>query len=161
MINEKDLQILNIIQNNSKLSNAEIAKQVDMAPSGVFGRIKRLEEQGIITNYEARLNAERLNLGLVAYLRVKTDGREDSFSQLVALPEVQEVHYITGEDGYLVKVRVSGHEALRNLVRKRISSIKSVQSTKTSVVLETLKETSKLPILFGTRNGKKGKGPRS
>ena len=72
MIDETDRQILNILQENARTPNAEIARQVGMAPSAVLERVRRLETKGVIEGYETRLNPEALGLGLLAFVFVRT-----------------------------------------------------------------------------------------
>src|SRR5262245_31048328 len=110
MFDEIDLQILNILQQNARISNAEIARQVGMAPSAVLERIRKLETRGVIQGYEARINPESLGLHLLAYVFVRSEerlGDKHTGELLAQIPEVQEVHHIAGEDCYLAKVRVA------------------------------------------------------
>lgn len=144
-----DRQIMAILQENARTSNAEIARRVGMAPSAVLERVRKLEERGIIEGYTARLSPRALDLGLVAYVFVRADepvGREVAGKILAELPEVQEVHHVAGEDCYLVKVRAADPESLGRLLRERFGAIESVRSTRTTVVLETVKETCALPV---------------
>lgn len=145
-----DRQIMAILQGNARISNAEIARQVGMAPSAVLERVRKLEERGIIEGYAARLSPRALERGLVAFVFVRADeqlGHEEVGLVLAALPEVQEVHHVAGEDCYLVKVRTADPESLGRLLRERFGAIASVRSTRTTVVLETVKESSALPVL--------------
>jgi Lrp/AsnC family leucine-responsive transcriptional regulator len=145
-----DRQIMAILQENARTSNAEIARQVGMAPSAVLERVRKLEERGIIEGYSARLSPRALERGLVAFVFVRADeplGHEEAGQVLASLPEVQEVHHVAGEDCYLVKVRVADPESLGRLLRDRVGAIGSVRSTRTTVVLETVKESSALPVL--------------
>jgi Lrp/AsnC family leucine-responsive transcriptional regulator len=145
-----DRQIMAILQENARTSNAEIARRVGMAPSAVLERVRKLEERGIIEGYTARLSPRALERGLVAFVFVRADeplGHEDAGRVLASLPEVQEVHHVAGEDCYLVKVRAADPESLGRLLRERFGSIGSVRSTRTTVVLETVKETCALPVL--------------
>ena len=154
MIDEIDWQILSILQENARNSNAEIARQVGMAPSAIFERLRKLEERGIIAEYTLRLNPRALGLGLLAFIFVRADervGSNETAAVLAKIPEVQEVHHIAGEDCYLVKVRAADTEDLGRLLRERFGSIKSVRSTRTTIVLNTVKETVKLPLEKGSR----------
>jgi Lrp/AsnC family leucine-responsive transcriptional regulator len=149
MIDDISEKILTLLQQDARLSNAEIARQVGLAPSAVFERIRKLEERGVIRGYEAKLNPRALGLGLVAYIYVRADepvGSLRAGEALCAIPEVQEVHHIAGEDCYLVKARVADTEALGVLLRERFGSIPSVRTTRSTIVLNTLKETGQLPI---------------
>jgi Lrp/AsnC family leucine-responsive transcriptional regulator len=149
MIDDISEKILTLLQQDARLSNAEIARQVGLAPSAVFERIRKLEERGVIRGYEAKLNPRALGLGLVAYIYVNADepvGSLRAGEALCAIPEVQEVHHIAGEDCYLVKARVADTEALGDLLRERFGAISSVRTTRSTIVLHTLKETGQLPI---------------
>jgi Lrp/AsnC family leucine-responsive transcriptional regulator len=149
MIDAKDIAILKILQSSARTPNAEIARQVGMAPSAVHERIRKLEERGMIRGYEARLDARPLGLGLVAFIAVRAEERAgwtETGSLLADVPEVQEVHHIAGEDCYLVKVRTSDTEALGRLLRERIGAIPSVRSTRTTIVLTTVKDSATLPL---------------
>jgi len=144
-----DYKILDILQDNARLANAEIARRVGMAPSAVFERIRKLEERGVIAGYRPRLHAKALGLGLVAFVFVRADkklGEKTAGEALAALPEVLEVHHIAGEDCYLAKVRTADTEALGRLLREKFGAIASLRSTRTTIVLETLKEDLRLPI---------------
>lgn len=149
MIDETDRQILSILQQNARTSNAEIARQVDMAPSAVLERIRRLEARGVIQGYEARINPEALGLNLLAFIFVRTadfEGEAKTAELLAGIPEVLEVHDIAGEDCFLLKVRAPDAKTLGRLLRERIGATGSVQSTRTTIVLETIREESRLPL---------------
>ncbi|MBA3823099.1 MAG: Lrp/AsnC family transcriptional regulator [Ktedonobacterales bacterium] len=152
MIDDIDRQILSILQHDARTSNAEIARQLCMAPSAILERIRKLETRQLIQGYEARLNPRALDLGLLAFISVRADERMGSASTgelLAALPEVQEVHHIAGEDCYLVKVRVASTEALGRLLREPFAAIPTIRSTRTTIVLSTIKESAALPIMKG------------
>jgi len=143
-----DRQILALLQTDGRMPNAEIARRLSMAPSAIFDRIRKLEERRVITGYEARVDARAIGLGLTAFIFVRADDYVASArtgDELRRIPEVLEVHHIAGEDCYLVKIRVADTEALGALLRERIGTIKSVRSTRTTIVLGTLKETYHLP----------------
>jgi Lrp/AsnC family transcriptional regulator, leucine-responsive regulatory protein len=145
MIDDTDREILRILQENGRISNAEIARQIGMAPSAIFQRIRRLEERGVIAGYGVRLNARALGCGLVAFIMVQTgeNARDYNTAALLAgLPEVQEVHRVVGEDCFIVKVRVQDTDALASLLEHRIQAIASITSTRTTIVVKTIKETS-------------------
>ncbi|MBA2340139.1 MAG: Lrp/AsnC family transcriptional regulator [Pyrinomonadaceae bacterium] len=147
MIDALDIQILTILQSDARTSNVDVARAVGLAPSAVLERIRKLEERGLIKGYRAQLDAHALGFGLMAFVYVRTEDRHGETADLLAkLPEAQEVHHVAGEDCYLVKVRVTDAEALGSLLRERIGAIKTVRSTRTTVVLQTVKEAMALPI---------------
>lgn len=149
MIDDKDAEILSLLQENGRISNAEIARRIDLAPSAVFERIRKLEARGAVRSYEARVDPRAVDLGLLAFIFVRSDerlGAPETAAQLAAIPAVQEVHHIAGEDCYLAKVRVRDTEALGRLLRESFGAIPSVRATRTTIVLETVKESSRLPL---------------
>ncbi len=149
MIDEYDLKILTILQENARTSNAEIARQVGVVPSCVLERIRKLEARGVIEGYDVRLDAKKLGRALVAFIFVRSDecpyGRETA-GAVAAIPEVQEVYHIAGEDCFLVKVRTSDTDALGRLLRETFGRIESIRSTRTTIVLETVKESGPLRL---------------
>ena len=149
MINDLDRQILTILQRNARTSNAEIARQVGLAASAVFERIRKLEERGVLQSYTARIEPHAAGLGLVAFTFVRSNDRPGGIQtaeKLAEIPEVLEVHHVAGEDCFLVKVRAADTEALGRLLRERLGKIGTITSTRTTIVLETVKETAELPI---------------
>lgn len=143
------LKILKILQERARIPNVDVARQVQLAPSAVLERIRKLESQGFIDGYEVRLNPERFSRSLVAFIVVgirKLADEKEVGRRLADLAGVQEVHYISGEDSFLIKVRVADNRELGRFIRDEIASIGGIQSTRTSVVLSTYKETAKIPI---------------
>ena len=152
MIDDVDRKILNFLQDDARISNAELARRVGMVPSGVLERVKKLEERGLIRGYQARLDARQLGSGLVAFAFVKSDDRVggvETARSLAGIPEVQEVHHIAGEDCYLIKIRVADVEALGRLLREKVGVIPAIRSTRTTIVMETLKESATVLIPGG------------
>lgn len=148
-IDAVDLKILSLLQRDACLQNTELAKKVGMAPSAVLERVKKLEQNGVIKNYVTRINPAALQLKLLAFIFIKSsEGPGDSpTAKLIAkIPEVLEVHHIAGEDCYLVKVRTEDPQSLIKLMREHFSKIPNIISTKTTIVLETLKEDNYLPV---------------
>lgn len=149
MMDSTDREILSILQSDGRISNAEVARRVGMAPSAILERIRKLEERGYIAGYCARLNPAKLGCGLLAYLYVRTNecirqgGAGDALS---AIHEVQEVHHIAGEDCYLVKVRTKDTISLGRLLREQIGAVSSVIHTRTTIVLDTVKESIDIPM---------------
>ena len=147
MINEIDTQILNIIQTDARISNADIARQVNLAPSAVLERVRKLEERGIIRGYATELDASQIGFGLTAFVFVRTNECGSPTDRLLAeIPEVLEIHDVAGEESYLLKVRAKNTEDLAKLLREKIKAVPNVLLTRTTVVLQTIKETTALPL---------------
>lgn len=142
-------KILKLLQENGRTSHADIARALGMAPSAILERVRRLEERGVLLGYEARVEPRALGLGLCAYVFIRVDepgGAAKPARRLAELPEVQEVHSVAGEDCILIKVRADDTAALGELLSTRICRVPGVQSTRTTIVLQTFKETGRLPI---------------
>jgi Lrp/AsnC family transcriptional regulator, leucine-responsive regulatory protein len=149
MIDEMDRRILSLLQQDARLPNAEIARRVGMAPSATLERLRKLEERGVIVGYEVRLDPRKLGLGVTAFIFVKAQdkqGEVDTGERLKQHPNVLEVHHIAGEDCYLAKVRTTDTEELGRLLRADFNNLPGVQSTRTTIVLGTLKESARIPV---------------
>ena len=148
-IDGKDREILACLQQDARISNAEIARALGMAPSATLERLRKLEQRGIVTGYEARISPPAVGAGLLAFVFIKTEervGESPAAEALAELPEVQELHHIAGEDCYLAKVRVADTEALGRLLREKLGGIGTVSSTRSTIVLNTFKETARLTL---------------
>ncbi|MBI1826121.1 MAG: Lrp/AsnC family transcriptional regulator [Planctomycetes bacterium] len=148
-IDATDAEILSLLQSNGRISNAEIARQIEMAPSAVLERIRKLEEHGLIRGYFAQLDAQKLGYGLLAFVLVRTRGGgwdDETGRMLAAVPEIEEVHHIAGEDCFLIKLRTADTAALGALLRDRFQGVVNIQSTRTTIVLDTLKENLMIPM---------------
>jgi Lrp/AsnC family leucine-responsive transcriptional regulator len=148
MLDTIGLEILNILQKKARIPNIEVSRQVGLAPSAVLERIRKMEKQGIIDGYEVRLNPERFNRSQVAFVHIKTNPAmcDQVGNQLSLIPEVQEVHFVSGNDCYLIKVRSADTTTLGQLLQEKITTIEGVLSTSTETVLTTVKETSQIPL---------------
>jgi Lrp/AsnC family transcriptional regulator, leucine-responsive regulatory protein len=147
-IDNIDQQILEILQSKARIPNAEIARQVGMAPSAVLERIRKLESQDIISGYEVRLNPDHFGQKLSAFVFVETDspGCRSLAEKLADIAGVQEIHQVAGKDGYLMKLRVADTAALGRILRNEICNLDGVRNTHTQIVLSTIKETWKLNL---------------
>src|SRR6266568_1356194 len=136
MINEIDATILNILQENARTSNAEIARKVGLAPSAVFERIRKLEERRVIRGYRAEINPKVLGLAQLAFTFVRSSDRPggvETGEKLAEIPEILEVHHVAGEDCFLVKARARDAEALGRLLRERLGAVATISSTRTTI----------------------------
>ena len=149
IIDTIDGSILDILQYNARTTQSELAKAVGLAPSAVLERLRKLESRGIIKDYVALIDPHVVDRGMLAFVSVRTNehGPEmPSAYELSRIPEVLEVHHVAGDDCYLIKVRARDAEHLGLLLRTRFGRIPGVRSTRTTIVLETVKETSRLPV---------------
>jgi len=149
VLDKVDLGILRLMQGNARISNADMARELEMAPSAVLERVKKLEQKNIILQYTTRISPAAVQQKLLAFISMKaSDGMGSSSTghELAKIPEVQEVHHIAGDDCYLVKVRTADSASLMALMRSSFSKIPNILSTRTTIVLETVKEEQQLVI---------------
>src|SRR5688500_16001437 len=110
VLDKVDYAILRLMQGNARISNVDLARELNMAPSAVLERVKKLEAKEVILQYTARINPAALQQKLLAFIFMKASdgpGCSTTAKKLSVIPEVQEVHHIAGEDCYLVKVRTA------------------------------------------------------
>lgn len=151
-LDEIDAEILNVLQENARTTQADIAKVVGLAPSAVLERLRKLETKGAIREYVAAVDPHAANRALLAFVAVRTSEfgpEQPSAHALAKIPEVLEVHHVAGEDCYFLKVRAKDAEHLGLLLREQIAATPGVTSTRTTIVLETVKETARIPIVPG------------
>ena len=147
-IDETDVQILELLQKHGRIKRNQIADAVGLSVPSVSERMRKLEERGVIRGYHAVLSPKRLNLDIACFIRVRVDGSENYeafIQQAVELPEIQEVHSITGDGSHILKVRVRNTAALEKLL-DRIQRWPGVRGTLTSMVLSTYKETRNVAV---------------
>ncbi len=152
MIDGTDRKIISLLQDNARLSNAEIGEAVGMNASSVFERVKKLERKGIITGYVATVDPEKLGKPLLAFMRVTIDtNAQQDFNSThdrvlkacVAEPNILECHNVAGEDCFIIKVRAAGPKQLEKLLSKIRILTQSARSV-TNIVLSTYKESTKV-----------------
>jgi Lrp/AsnC family leucine-responsive transcriptional regulator len=147
VIDEINNKILSLLQENGRLSNAEIAKEVGLTVSSVHERIKKLEKAGIIRGYVALVDPEKLGKPLLAFLRLTVSSHEkasESIRELCRLDrDILECHNVAGEDCYIIKVRAESPKRLEQLLSKIRSAAESSRSV-TNIVLSTYKESSRV-----------------
>ena len=151
-LDQKDIQLLNLLQDNCKLSLRELAQQVKLPITTTHTRIKRLERMGYIKEYKAVLNAKKLGFDVTAFILVSFSYDKGKLSQrniarkIASFPEVQEVHIITGDWDIILKVKVRDVDELAKFVVDKLRNIEGVDKTLTCVVLDTAKESINLPV---------------
>ena len=137
-MDEYDRKILSVLSIEGRISMTALGARVGLSKTPVTARVKRLEEEGVITGYRATLSASKLGVEHIAFLEVKlSDTREkalDAFNQAVrAIPEVEACHMIAGGFDYLIKVRTSDIFAYRQVLGEQLSRLPNVASTSTYI----------------------------
>jgi Lrp/AsnC family leucine-responsive transcriptional regulator len=149
ILDAADAKILGILQDNARTTQADIAKAVGLAPSAVLERMRKLEAKGAVREYVATIDPHVADRALLAFVAVRTNeyGPEQPSAQALShIPEVLEIHHVAGEDCFLLKVRAKDAEHLGQMLRRQIAAVPGVTSTRTTIVLETVKETSRIPL---------------
>jgi len=156
ILDDTDRHILDLLQQNARATNAELAEAVGLTASSVFERIRKLEQRGVIRGYTVQVDPEALGKPLTAFIRL-TVAYDDRHAPGVAAlrddPDVLECYSVAGEDCFILKTRVDGPgalEALINRIRQRITVLRSV----TMIALSAVKEGG--PLLTGAGAGANG-----
>jgi Lrp/AsnC family leucine-responsive transcriptional regulator len=163
-LDKTDRKILAILQANGRLSNQEVAESVNLSPSPCLRRIKHLEEAGVIRQYVALLDPEKIGLGLLAYVNVRMEKHSDAstssglppttpspradFAASVAhWPEVVACYAMTGEMDYLLRVHVEDMEHFSRFMMETLLRHPAVLDVKSSFALQRVKDTTALPLV--------------
>jgi len=155
-LDNKDLKILFLLQKNCKMTAKDIAKTIDSPVTTVFAKMKRMEELGIIRDYKAVLDAQKLDKGTTAFILASFSYRlregallsqRKIAREIAKLAEVQEVHIITGDWDILIKVKEKDVGAIGRFVIDKLRMVEGIEKTLTCMVFETEKETT--DILLG------------
>jgi DNA-binding Lrp family transcriptional regulator len=147
-----DLELLQLLQQDASLGQADLASAVGLSVAGVHKRIKRLQNLDILKGTVAHLNRVRLGLDLLCFIicTFKTTNNPDNIVTLhqatATLPEVLECYWITGTNDAILKVLVTDHQALREFLKRFAVAQDVVDRVQTSIVLEAMKETHELPL---------------
>lgn len=144
-----DIQILDILQRESQISNAELARRVNLSPPATHTRIKRLESEGFINRQVAILNQEKLGFDLLCYVFISTNIHQAEQldileNALEAMSEVLECHCLTGEYDYLLKVVIRDRKELDGFIRK-LNKL-GISRIQTNLSLREIKHSTVLPI---------------
>ncbi len=155
-----DQKILQILQSEGRITNAALAREAGISPPAMLDRVKRLEAAGIITNFVALVDPDRVGVGVIAFVRVSLDAHRlphvEAFSEkILSMEEVLECHQLSGPDDYLLKVALKSVKDYGDFAFKRLAAINGVQSINSSFVLGTLKYQTAFPTGFMEAAGEK------
>ncbi len=150
-LDKSDLKMLALLQRQARASNLDIAEAAALSPAQSMRRHRRLEEHGVIVAYETRLNAERLGLGLTAFIHVSMERGHvrdiQGFEGLIGdMPDILECYSVTGDFDYVIKVVVADLRALSQFLMDKLMRLPGVSDVRSSVCLRELKCTSALPL---------------
>ncbi len=150
-LDKVDLQMLDILQREGRISNAELARRISLSQPATHARLKRLEQSGLIRSYMALLDRERLGFEMLCFVHVtlekhQPDQVKNFHAQVANMPEVIECYHVTGDYDYLLKVVMRHRRDLEDFLVDKLSRIAGVGRVHTSVVLREVKETYALPL---------------
>jgi DNA-binding Lrp family transcriptional regulator len=154
MLDELDQRILDELQKDARISNAELARRVNLSPPATHARVKRLEEKGTIQRYVALLDRQKTGYDMLCFVRVSLQLHDldqvTGFHEAVReIPEVLECHHVTGDYDYLLKVLAHNTEDLENFLVNRLTPIPGVAQIHTSLVLREVKNSTVIPLISG------------
>ena len=147
VVDELDCRLLTILQANARISNAELARRVELSPAGLQKRLKKLEDAGVIQRYVALLDREQVGYDMTCFVQVTLQRHEptavDGFRQAVqTMPEVLECHHLTGEYDYLLKIVVRNRKHLEQFILETLTPVPGMDKIRTSLVLSEIKATT-------------------
>lgn len=151
-MNSKDRQIIRALQSNGRITNQDLADQVNLSPSPCLRRLRNMEKSGAIRNFTVEVDAAAYGLPVMVFVRIRLERHNDTDvkrfeSQVQRMDEVLECHVMTGPMDYQLRVVVSGLDAYEDFIRNRIHPIGGIASIDTSFVYGTVKKTAVFPPL--------------
>ena len=150
-LDEIDRALLRILQTDARISNADLARQVNLSPPAVHARMRRLQEQGVIRGYVAVLDREALGYEMLCLISIRMERHQRPDIERVRaavgqMPEVLECHHLTGEFDYQLKVVVHNRKELERFVVDRLTTIPGIAHIRTSLVFSEIKATTELSV---------------
>jgi DNA-binding Lrp family transcriptional regulator len=148
-----DLNILRILQDNSKITNLELSKRIGLSPAPTLERVKKLEQNDVILSYHAKVNPDAIGLMVKTFVLVSLDwrkehARENFLSQVDEIAEITECYIITGEADFLLKIVCKDIPTYENLLFKTLQQIDEIERLKTLMTLSTVKDAKRLPYNY-------------
>ena len=146
-----DRNILEILQANAKITNAQLAIEIGLSPAPTLERVKKLEKRGVISSYHAKLDTAKLGIGVTTFVLVSLKAHSkkhlEHFVNFINLiPEVIECHHITGSGDFILKIISKDINAYQSLMLEKVSDIEGVDNLQSMIVLSTFKDSKVMPI---------------
>lgn len=150
-LDDTDRAIIRALQADGRISNAELARLINLSPPATHARVRRLEEQGLIRQYVALLDREAAGFEMLCLVNISMERHQrkdiERLRSIVQdMPEVLECHHVTGEFDFLLKVVVRNRKELERFVVDRLTTVPGIAHIRTSLVLSEIKSTTVLPI---------------
>lgn len=150
-LDQTDRKILEILQSNAKITNAQLSKDIGLSPAPTLERVKKLETAGVIKSYHAVLDNNRIGLGVNTFVKVSLKGHNKTnievfLNAINKIPEVIECHHITGSGDFVLKVISTDIASYQKLMLEKVSDIEVVDGLESMVILSTFKDSKVMPV---------------
>jgi Lrp/AsnC family leucine-responsive transcriptional regulator len=150
-LDELDVKILNLLQENARISNVELSAKVHLSPSPCLARVRALEQSGIVSRYVTLLDPKKVNLGISVFIQIGMERQverslEDFEAAIMTYREVMECYLMTGDFDYLIRVVVNDMPALERFILDKLTKIPGVSNIKSSFALKQVKYKTALPL---------------
>jgi Lrp/AsnC family leucine-responsive transcriptional regulator len=146
-----DAQILSVLQEDGRITNADLAERVRLSPSPCLRRLRKLERDGVISGYHATLDRRRVGLGVTVFVEVKVDGHSAEIAEqveraLADVPEVIAAHIVSGPADFLLEVVVADLDHYERLLIGSLLKLPGVSDVRSNFALRTIKSGAPLPV---------------
>ena len=146
-----DRKILQVVQNEGRISNVDLAARIHLSAPQCFRRVRSLEERGVIRGYRAEVAPEAIGLAVTAFVSVSVGGNDfgrvrDIEADIRAFPEILECYSVSGEDDYLLKVVARDLKSLSTFLTDQLMQVPGIDDVRSMIALEEIKPSSPLPV---------------
>ena len=150
-LDQTDRNILEILQSNAKITNAQLSKDIGLSPAPTLERVTKLETAGVIKSYHAMLDNNRIGLGVNTFVKVSLKGHNKTnidifLDKINNIQEVIECHHITGSGDFVLKVISTDIASYQKLMLEKVSDIEVVDGLESMVILSTFKDSKVMPV---------------
>lgn len=150
-LDQIDRKILEILQKNAKITNAQLSKEIGLSPAPTLERVKKLEQSGIIESYHAKLDPTKIGLGVSTFVHVTLKGHNKEninifLNAIQDIDEIVECHHITGSGDFVLRIIAKDIASYQNLMLEKVSEIPVVDNLQSMVILSTFKDNKRLPL---------------
>lgn len=150
-LDKVDRKILEILQRNAKITNAQLSKEIGLSPAPTLERVKKLEQSGVIDSYHAKLNTSKIGLGISTFVQIKLTGHDKEsirtfISAINKIEEVIECHHVTGSSDFILRVIAKDIASYQQLMLDKVNEVPVVDSLQSLVILSTFKDSKVLPV---------------
>ena len=152
-IDTVDKNILDILQKDGRITNAQLSKEVGLSPAPTLERVKKLEQIGFIRSYHAVLDAERLGIGVCTFVKISLKNHnKTSIDRFVAaiegVEEIIECHHTTGSCDFMLKVVAADISSYQKLMLEKVTNFEDIKDIESMIILSTFKNSPSLPIFI-------------